>query len=77
MDNVFALEENVTKDAHAEAIVGLNATKTGCAAGIDWRIVDMLAWNNLGNATNSDGEIGQSRGAREDISALDIVELRS
>lgn len=73
MDNVLALEEDVTEDSDSKVGVVLDTTEASGAAGRS--IVDVLARHRLKDATNGDGEAGKGGTAREQVSALCAVEL--
>jgi hypothetical protein len=75
VDHVLALEEDVAEDVQAEAVVGLDATEAGAAAGGDGRVVDELSGHGLGDAADGDGEVGEGGRAREDVAALVVVDL--
>ena len=74
-NGVDTLEEDVTKDRHANTIVGLNATVASAAAGRSK--VDVAARDDEGLATNSNVEVRQSRAAREDVAALGAAVRRA
>lgn len=76
-DDVLALEEDIAEDGDTDVGVVLNATKAGSASGREWSVVDVLSWHNLGNATDSDREVGQGGAAWESVTALGSVELGS
>lgn len=75
VDNVLALEEDVTEDVEANAIVGLNSTEACAGARGERSVVDELARHGLGDAADGDGEVGQSSGAREHVATLCVVDL--
>jgi hypothetical protein len=67
-DNVLALEEDVTEDAEADTLVGLDTTEAGTVT--NGRIVDEPAGNSLLDSTHSNSKVGQSSSAGEDVTAL-------
>lgn len=75
MDNILALEEDVTEDAEADALVGLDTTEAGAVT--DRRVVDVLARNGLLDAADGDGEIGRGGSAGEDVTTLSSAVLRA
>lgn len=75
VDDVLALKEDVAEDVEADFVVGLDAAEAGAGASPDRRVVDVLAGHGLGNAADGDGEVGQSRRARENVAALGAVVL--
>lgn len=75
VNDVLALEEDVTEDAEANTVVGLNTTKASAIT--NGRVVDVLAGNGLLDATNSDGEVRKGSSAREDVATLSSIILRT
>ena len=75
MNHVFALEEDVAEDVEANGLVGLNTAKACAAATGNGGVVNELSGHSLGNATDGDGEVGQSSRAREYVAALCGVDL--
>lgn len=75
--DVLALEEDVAEDAEANAVVGLDAAVAGAAAGLDGRVVDVLSRDPLRLAADGQGEVGQSSGARENVSTVGVAVLRA
>lgn len=71
MDNVLALEEDITKDVKLNAIVGLNTTKAHTRR--DGRIVDELAGHNLLNAANGNGKVRKVGRTGECVSTLGVI----
>jgi hypothetical protein len=67
-DDVLALKEDVTENAEADALVGLDTTEASAVA--DRSVVDELAGNGLLDTADGDGEVRQSSGAREDVTTL-------
>jgi hypothetical protein len=74
-DSVNALEENVSKDRHANTVVGLNTTVASAATGRSK--VNVAARNNESLATDSNVEVGKSSAAREDVAALGAAVRRA
>ena len=75
VDNVLALEEDVTENVEADALIGLDASEAGSGARGDGGVVDELSRHGLGDAADGDGEVGQSGRAGEYITALCVVDL--
>jgi hypothetical protein len=70
-DGVNSLEENIAKDREAQTLVRLNASE---ALGTTSRSkVNVTARNDESLAVDSDVEVGQLGGAREDVAALVAV----
>lgn len=74
MDDVLALEEDVTDDGETDALVTLDTTEAGAAA--SGRVVDVVARNGALDAANDEGEVGQGGGAGEDVAAVARAVLR-
>lgn len=73
VNNVLALEEDITEDAETNTVIGLDTAKAGTVT--NGRVVDVLARDSLLDATNSDGEVGKRSSAREDVTTLSSVVL--
>jgi hypothetical protein len=56
VDNVLALEEDVTEDVEPDTRVILNTAEAGAGAARDRGVVDEPARHGLSNAANGDGE---------------------
>jgi hypothetical protein len=67
-DDVLALKEDVTENAEADALVGLDATEASAVT--DRSVVDELTRDGLLDAADGDGEVRQSSGAGEDVTTL-------
>ena len=64
-DDVLALEEDVAKDAEANASVALDATE---ASTITVRsVVDVSTWDSVGNTTNHNTKVRKGSIARERV----------
>ena len=75
VDNVLALEEDVTEDVEANALIGLDATEAGAAAARDGCVVNKLARHGLGDAADGDGKVGQGGTAGEHVAALCVIDF--
>lgn len=69
-DGVDGLQEDITEDVEADAGVGLETSEALAAAGRDWCVVDVRAWNDEGLAADLYVEVWQSGAAWEDVSTL-------
>ena len=68
VDDVLALEEDVTQDVETNVVGRLDATKARAVA-VGGK-VDVVSGNGLLDATNDNGEVGQGGGAGEDITSI-------
>lgn len=77
MNNVLALQEDITKDVEPDARVALDTTEAGAAASLDGSKVDELSGNSLFDATNGDREGWERGAARESVASGGVVVLGS
>lgn len=77
MNNVLALKEDVTEDAEANTIISLDTTEASTSTIVKRSVVDVFTGDSLLDAANGDGEIREGSRAREDVTALGSIVLRT